>query len=37
MAARAEQLGAALRTGPADGYWEVDVTMPEAGEREGVG
>jgi signal transduction histidine kinase len=36
MAARAEQLGARLRAGPSDGYWEVDVTVPATGEREGV-
>ncbi|HJP76372.1 MAG TPA: histidine kinase [Pseudonocardiaceae bacterium] len=28
MAARAAQLGAALKAGPADGHWEVDVTVP---------
>ncbi len=32
MAARAEQLGARLRAGPCDGYWEVDVTVPREAE-----
>jgi signal transduction histidine kinase len=31
MASRAEQLGGTLRAGPAQGRWEVDMTVPAAG------
>ncbi|HEY4019252.1 MAG TPA: histidine kinase [Pseudonocardiaceae bacterium] len=33
MTARAAQLGAELRAGPVDGYWEVDVTVPSEGQE----
>jgi signal transduction histidine kinase len=36
MAARAAQLGAALKAGPSDGHWEVDVTVPIAAADEGA-